>query len=268
MARRTKVEAQVTRERLLDAAESIFRERGVTRTSLAEIATAAGLTRGAVYWHFRDKADLFRAMCDRATLPLDAMFERAGEAAAADPLGMLRALSIGALQSLAGDQRAQKVFEIVFHKSELVDELADLASAHRDERRVCLARIEDIMRRCAAVGQLAADLDARLATQGLHALMVGIMHEWVLDPAAYDLGAAAPALIDTYLAGLRHDPPREACAFAAADAAVRETRHNVGLPDHYLESFPWTPFSAWASSAPARWATALRRRAPRSGSTR
>ena len=59
----------------------MFRERGVTRTSLAEVATAAGMTRGAVYWHFKDKADLFRAMCDRATLPLDAIFERAGDTA-------------------------------------------------------------------------------------------------------------------------------------------------------------------------------------------
>ena len=38
--------------------------------------------------------------------------------------------------------------------------------------------------------------------------MVGIMHEWVLDPSAYDLAAAAPALIDTYLAGLLARPPR------------------------------------------------------------
>ena len=198
MARRTKVEARVT------------------RTSLSEVATAAGMTRGAVYWHFKDKADLFRAMCDRATLPLDAMFERAGEAALADPLGTLRALSIGALQNLARDPRAQKVFEIVFHKSELVDELADLATAHRQERCACLAQIEDIMRRSIEVGQLPADLDPMLATQGLHALMVGIMHEWVLDPSAYDLNSAAPALIDTYLAGLRHQPPRRTPAVAAA----------------------------------------------------
>ena len=72
--RKTKEDALATRERLLDAAEALFRERGVTRTSLAEVATAAGMTRGAVYWHFKDKADLFRAMCDRATLPLDAQF--------------------------------------------------------------------------------------------------------------------------------------------------------------------------------------------------
>ncbi len=128
MARKTKEEAQATRERLLDAAENLFRDRGVTRTSLAEVATAAGMTRGAVYWHFKDKADLFRAMCERATLPLDSAFEDGAAAACVDPLGTLRTLAIGALQSLASDPRAQNVFEIVFHKSELVDELAGLAS--------------------------------------------------------------------------------------------------------------------------------------------
>lgn len=216
MVRRTKEEAQATRERLLDAAECVFRERGVTRTSLAEVATAAGMTRGAVYWHFKDKADLFRAMCDRATLPLDTMFERAGETAETDPLGTLRALSIGALQSLAGDPRAQNVFEIVFHKSELVDELAGLATAHQQERGVCLAQIEGIIRQSAVAGQLPADTDPYLATQGLHALMVGIMHEWVLDPEAYDLRSAAPALIDMFLAGLKANPPRTTARVAPA----------------------------------------------------
>jgi AcrR family transcriptional regulator len=76
-------EALATRERLLDAAQALFREHGVTRTSLAEVATAAGMTRGAVYWHFKDKADLFRAMCDRATLPLDAHFDQAVQSASA-----------------------------------------------------------------------------------------------------------------------------------------------------------------------------------------
>ena len=131
MVRKTKEEALATRERLLDAAQRLFREQGVTRTSLAEVATAAGMTRGAVYWHFKDKADLFRAMCDRATLPLDAHFDQAVQGASADPLGTLRSLSIGALLQLANDARAQHVFEIVFHKSELVDELAGLATSHK-----------------------------------------------------------------------------------------------------------------------------------------
>jgi len=210
MARKTKMEAQETRERLLDAAETVFRHRGVTRTSLAEIATAAGVTRGAVYWHFKDKAALFHAMCDRATLPLDALFERASETASTDPLTTLRDLCVGALQRLAVDARTQVVFEVIFHKTELVDELAGIATSHENERCQCLGQIEAIIRRCAELGELPPEIDTSLAAQGLNALMVGIMHEWVLDPAAYDLASAAPALIDAFLAGLAARPPRRA----------------------------------------------------------
>lgn len=210
MARKTKLEAQVTRERLLDAAEGVFRQRGVSRTSLAEIAAAAGVTRGAVYWHFKDKAALFHAMCDRATLPLDALFERAGETASAAPLQTLRELCVGALQRLAVDARTQVVFDVIFHKTEMVGELADIATSNETERCRCLSQIEVILRRCVEMGDLPQDTDPALAAHGLNALMVGIMHQWVLDQTSYDLAAAAPALIDTYLAGLAARPPRRA----------------------------------------------------------
>ena len=94
MARRTKTEAAATREALLDAAEHAFRERGVARTSLAEVAAAAGMTRGAVYWHFRDKADLFEALCERVQLPMEAMHASAGAIRQKDPLGALRMLAV------------------------------------------------------------------------------------------------------------------------------------------------------------------------------
>src|SRR6266481_9102216 len=127
MVRKTKVEAAVTREQLLDAAERVFRDRGVAKTSLAEVAASAGVTRGAVYWHFRDKADLFAAMCARATLPLDSLIAEAGGATHADPLGALRALSVAALKRLATDPRTQAVFEVIFHKTELTGDLAPIA---------------------------------------------------------------------------------------------------------------------------------------------
>jgi len=38
--------------------------------------------------------------------------------------------------------------------------------------------------------------------------MVGVMHEWVQRPEAYDLAQAAPAMIDCMLAGLVEKPPR------------------------------------------------------------
>ncbi len=125
MARRTKEEAQATRTQLLDTAELVFREKGVSRTSLADIASAAGVTRGAIYWHFENKADLFVAMCDRATLPLEAMFGRLADPELPDPLAKLRESIIEVLRQAEQDQRCRRVFEILNFKCEFVDDLAD-----------------------------------------------------------------------------------------------------------------------------------------------
>ena len=213
VVRRTKSEAAVTREQLLDAAERVFRDRGVTRTSLAEIAAAAGVTRGAVYWHFHDKADLFRAMCERATLPLEQSLTRAAGLVDTDPMLALRTLAIDTLVHLATDPRSQAVFEVIFHKSELTDDLSPIAARRDRERCECLSHVERMVGRAVSVGQLPPDTDTRLATLALHTYLGGIMREWVLDTTAFDLARAAPALIDVVVAGLRANPPRRAeCA--------------------------------------------------------
>lgn len=73
-----KEEAQETRSQILEAAEKAFYERGVARTTLADIATLAGVTRGAIYWHFSNKADLVQAMLDSLREPLDEMARASG----------------------------------------------------------------------------------------------------------------------------------------------------------------------------------------------
>ena len=54
MVRKTKEEAEQTRKDILNAARIVFHECGVSRSSLEKIAKAAGVTRGAIYWHFKD----------------------------------------------------------------------------------------------------------------------------------------------------------------------------------------------------------------------
>lgn len=209
MVRRTKEAAAATREQLLEAAERIFRERGVTRTSLAEIAAAAGVTRGAVYWHFRDKVDLFDAMCSRATSPLHAMLERSPEDARSDALGTLRSLCVHALTHLACEPRAQAFFEIIFHKSELVGEMEQLACRHERESTGARKRMEAVLRRAVAQRELPADTDIAIAAHVIHGSIVGLMHEWVIDPGSYDLARSAPAIVDMLIAGLRANAPRK-----------------------------------------------------------
>jgi len=207
MARRTKEEALETREQLLDAAERVFLERGVGHASLAEVADAAGVTRGAVYHHFDSKAELFEAMVERAEMPIDAAFEAAA-ASDDDPLDALGKRALNALLQLASSSRVRRVFEVVFLRCEYTDELAAVEQRHLREREQCLHLCGSLLDKAVELGQLPRDTDTRMASQLLYALIGGLMRDWVQAPKSFDLKAVAPQLINLFMAGLRAAPPR------------------------------------------------------------
>ena len=98
MPRRTKEDALKTRQLLIESAIQQFALRGVTGTTLADIADAAGVTRGAVYWHFSSKAELFNEMWQQQ-LPLrDLLKHEFTSSHAQDPLSRLREKFIIGLQ--------------------------------------------------------------------------------------------------------------------------------------------------------------------------
>ena len=79
MPRRSKAEAAAPRDSLLDAAEHVFFEKGYSRATLEDIARHAGVTRGALYWHFRDKADVLQAMVGWQQRGVDTLVVTSGE---------------------------------------------------------------------------------------------------------------------------------------------------------------------------------------------
>jgi len=203
MVRRTKEEALETRDRILDTAERVFLKKGVARTSLADVAEAAGVTRGAIYWHFKNKADLFDAMMQRVSLPMEEMVARAGDESIEDPLAYVRHCALVVLERVTTDPQSRRVAEISRYKVEYADEMESLRARHIECRTGCLGRIEHGLRNAAKKGLLAASVNPRLAAVGLHALVDGLITNWVLDPKYVSLGKMAEPLIDGYLGGLK-----------------------------------------------------------------
>ena len=202
MARRTKAEALVTRDRILDAAERVFSRRGASRPSLEDIAAAAGVTRGAIYWHFRNKADLFAAMLSRVTLPMEEMVGRSGDDALTEPLGYIRRCMVTVLRKTTDDPQTRRVFEIVCHKCEYVDEMARVRDRYVEMRADCLGELERGVRNAIRRGLLPAGVNARSAAVGLHALVDGLISNWLLEPKYFPLAREAERMVDQYLAGL------------------------------------------------------------------
>lgn len=202
MARHTKEEAQATRSQILDSAELLFEAHGVSRTSLHHIAEAAGVTRGAIYWHFADKADLFNAMMERVTLPMETAIRASTEPRHADPIETIRESFINALRTTVADPQARRVFEIAIHKVEYVGELVAVRDRRLAIRNECLADVERGLRLAVRRGLLGKRIPARVAAIGLHAMIEGLMQNWMLDPEAFDLVDAGTRILDGYLAGL------------------------------------------------------------------
>jgi TetR/AcrR family acrAB operon transcriptional repressor len=209
MVRRTKADALATRNSLLDAAEFLFQERGVSRTSLNDIATAAGTTRGAIYWHFKDKADLFNAMMERVTMPLEGTLACSARGAdcTANPLLSLRDSMMNALQQTATDEQTRRVFEVATHKVEYVTEMQAVRDRHLQVRNECMAMTEELLKQAVDREGIQLHIPLGTAALGLHVIMDGLIQNWLLDPEAFDLVRSGLDTMDIYLAGLGFTPP-------------------------------------------------------------
>lgn len=220
MVRKTREESQETRSRILDAAEVVFQREGVSRTSLAHIATEAGVTRGAIYWHFKNKVDVFDAMIQRVLDPIEAKLAQLQAQQDHDPLGTVRNLVLYFLQQVAGDARVYRVIETAWHKCEYVGETAEVRDLHLECGNRYLGIFEAAMRQAQQLGHLPRSADPRQAAVGLMALVDGLVVNWTLDRDAFALARFAPGIVDAYLAGLRVS---ETAAAQEGNSAVPRT---------------------------------------------
>jgi len=202
MGRRTKQEALATRDSILDAAELLFEKQGVSRTTLQHIATAAGVTRGAIYWHFDDKSALFNAMMERAVMPLELAAQSAEERDSPDPIDDVRTWLLSAFRLAATDPRARRVFEIATHKVEYVDELLGVRDRHLANYYHWVARTESRLKIAIKRGLLEPSVPARVMALGLWAMADGLIQLWLLDTTAFNLLRVGKQTVDLHLSAL------------------------------------------------------------------
>lgn len=199
MARRTKEDAEKTRDMLLDAAEKLFLENGITKTSLDAIAKAAGVTRGALYWHFKDKEDLFKAMHERVKLPMDLLFEAESQS---DVVAALRNSTVQILQSMATDERTRNVFTILLFRSGQSESVECSCQRHNQSREDALAKMRRKFMLIQKAGRLQDHLNPAKAAMIFHAAILGILSDYLRNMEEYNLKTFVPLFIDATLKGL------------------------------------------------------------------
>ena len=203
--RRTKEDAAATRRAILEAALTVFSRQGYAAARLEDIAHEAGVTRGAIYWHFSSKADLYGKLVSevsaRSGVVVEQVFAEGGTF-----IDMCRRLMIRLLEYLEEDETYRSVQELVLFKSEVTPELEEGVRIKMDAVRAIEELLANFMRGGIAGGYVRADLDPVIGARALYAYLNGISIGWLLDQKAFSLRESAPALVDVYIRGIAAHP--------------------------------------------------------------
>lgn len=207
--RRTWQQALVTRQRILDAAVQVFLERGFQRSAMQDVAERAGVTRGAVYWHFRNQLDLLEALLDVTQLPWQVLQPLPRPLLSSTPVASQRQSLVRMLSAplswLEGSVPAQQLLRIVGQLSEpdaatwLGVRLGARLEADRHAGLQCL---QMALAQTATSGALRPGTEPEAAALGLFVLVDGLMHQWLRQPAAFGLTAVGTQAVQSHLAGL------------------------------------------------------------------
>jgi TetR/AcrR family acrAB operon transcriptional repressor len=202
--RRTKQDSERTRQGILAAARKVFARQGVTRTTFEEIAAAAGVTRGAIYWHFADKTELFFAMREQVAVPMIDQIDLALlRADGSDPVAGVERFLLGILEALESDAAARQTFQIMGFKCEYVGEFERELVLQRLRCSELISKLTQTYVRAQRAGQLRIGLRPPMAALQTCSFLIGLTRLWLLDAKRSLVRRVARRLISSHIAGHR-----------------------------------------------------------------
>ena len=205
MAKKTKADALKTRQHLIETAIVQFALRGVSNTTLNDIADAARVTRGAIYWHFENKTQLFNEVWAQLPALRELIQDKLLVHDAESPLEQLREQLIVGLQYIAEIPRQQALLQILFHKCEFNEEMISEQEI-REKMGFNLHTLRQTLQKSMAKGEIANQLDLDVMVIVIYGAFSGIVKNWLINPTGYNLYQQAPVLVDNVLRMLMPDP--------------------------------------------------------------
>jgi TetR/AcrR family transcriptional repressor of acrEF/envCD operon len=202
MARKTKIEALKTRQHLIDVAITLFAKNGVSTTTLADIADAAGMTRGAIYWHFDSKVSLFNEIWNIQPCIALEIRRKIKAQTHDDGLQFLRELIIETLKVISTDHRQRELLQILYHTCEFNGEMYSEREI-RERLWFNRERMRKLLRNCISKGQIPVNTNIELTITIVQGYLSGIIKNWLMQPEHLNLYEQAPEVADNLLLMLK-----------------------------------------------------------------
>jgi AcrR family transcriptional regulator len=204
MARKTKEDAEETRDSILEAATRVFIENGFSNASLEQIAVKAGVTRGAIYWHFKNKMDIFQALHDQLYTPFSEMIVKDLEEDNNMPLKQLEELCIKLFIDLEKIPQRKRILTIFFLKCDYSGQMQKLLECQNMRKKDSMNLFAKYFERAKEKGHIAKDADSYILTVSLVCYITGIAYECLRNPTMIEIEKEIPKLISLFFIGINN----------------------------------------------------------------
>jgi len=184
------------REAILDTSAKLFSQHGYKEVSIRDIAQACGMTNAALYYHFKNKEDLFLAMLQRDHEQTLAALRKA----AAGPGDLREDLKrLVAQYAAIGCERRQSFQTLRRDLSNVEDVRGHKLFA--EMRSSFMRPLEERLAQAQADGEIQAG-DTRLYARLLHGLIIALTHEGPPDKPRKASAQEVEAAVDVFLKGV------------------------------------------------------------------
>jgi len=198
MARKTKEEAEKTKQRILDEALKVFSKKGFMRTTLNDIATEADVTRGAVYWHFKDKTELFIALAEKIEKTAGLEFNKIIRLSIRSLDDIKTAIMIY-MNTFHENKNYCSFYEMVRYKTEWIQGLEPVLIRNRRVMNQIIRVLTKNFKLLKMRNKVRDDLDPNRAAIAVYAFMAGLVEIWFFDKETFSIKDDASGMIDDFL---------------------------------------------------------------------
>jgi hypothetical protein len=204
--RRTKTEALKTKEYLMLAALDTFYKKGIARTSLNEIAQAAGVTRGALYWHFKNKEDLFDTLFQRICDDIESCMKEDSNNNNEQAWPSFRLTLTCFFERLQHNELHYKFHSILFLKCEHTEQNEAVIAIAKKHQSLWREKIVAVLTDAVQQKALADNLDTDMAVIFIKSSLDGLIWRWLSSGQGFDLAQTAPRMIEIIIDTLENHP--------------------------------------------------------------
>ncbi|NCT41455.1 MAG: TetR family transcriptional regulator [Alphaproteobacteria bacterium] len=193
--RRTKQDAQKTYDAILNASAALFAEKCISNVSLEEIAKAANVTRGAIYWHFKNKGEIFNALHESVFQPLSEIILQDLHSEEEAPLQLLSNLCVKLLLDITQDTSKRQMMTLFLLHWNYTGDIAKYKEPHLAKKEESLQLFAKYFEKAKADGTLPECADPMFLTISVRCYLKGIIIEYLNNPESIDLEKNAEHLI-------------------------------------------------------------------------